>query len=64
MLPLKSQSNFWRTLEMSSVNSEISLMLNWCANCLLVAGIAGNQNPTFRTADAKLYVLVVIIHSR
>ena len=29
MVPLKYISNFWRTLEMSLINCEISLMLTW-----------------------------------
>ena len=36
MVPLKYQSNFWRTPEMSLINCEISLMLNWSEKCFLV----------------------------
>ena len=46
----------WRTLEMPLINCEISLQLTWSKNCFLVAGTAGNQNPTFPVNDTKLYV--------
>ena len=36
MVPLKYQSNFWRTPEMSLINCEISLMLNWSEKYFLV----------------------------
>ena len=29
MLPLKYLSNFWRTLEMSLINCEVTLLLTW-----------------------------------
>ena len=32
MVPLKYSSNFWRTLEMLLINSEINLILTWSAN--------------------------------
>ena len=33
MVPLKYLSNFWRTLEMSLINCEISFMLTRSKNC-------------------------------
>ena len=36
MVPLKYLSNFWRTLEMPLINCEISLILTWYANCVIV----------------------------
>ena len=41
------------------INCEISLMLTWSNNCLLVAGTAVNQEPTFTITDTKLYIPVV-----
>ena len=41
------------------INCEISLMLTWSNNCLLVAGTAVNQEPTFTVTDTKLYIPVV-----
>ena len=35
MALLKYLSNFWRTLKMSLINCEISLMLAWSKNCYL-----------------------------
>ena len=35
MKPLKYLSNFWRILEMPSVNCEINLILTWSDICVL-----------------------------
>ena len=61
MVPLIYLSNFWRTLEMSLINCEISLQLKWSKNCILVIGTAANQNPTFQVNDTKLYVPVATL---
>ena len=45
---LKWSDNFWRTLEIPSINSDISLVLTWSANCVLSSA----------TGDTKIYVLV------
>ena len=36
MLPLKYLSNFWIILEISFINYEINLDLNWSKNCIIV----------------------------
>ena len=64
MVPLKYLSNFWRTLEMSLNNCEISIRLKWSKNCILVAGTAGNQNQRFQINDTKIYVPVVILSTQ
>ena len=61
MAPLKYLSNFWRTLEMTLINCEISLWLKCSRNCIIVAGTAKNQNPTFQINDTKLYVPAVTL---
>ena len=35
VVPLKHLSNFWRNLDMSLINCEISLILTWSENCVL-----------------------------
>ena len=55
MVPLKYLINFWRTLEMPLINSEINLMLTWLESCILVGGTVTSQVPTFRITDTKLY---------
>ena len=35
VVPLKYLDNFWRTLDMSLINSEVSLTLTWSENCVL-----------------------------
>ena len=35
VVPLKYLSNFWRTLDMSLINCEVSLTLTWFENCAL-----------------------------
>ena len=47
-VPLKYLSNFWRTLEMSLINCNYSLLLKWSKTCIVVAGIVENQNPSFQ----------------
>ena len=43
MVPLKYLSNFWRTLEMPLINCEISLILRWSSNCIIVSTSVRNQ---------------------
>ena len=61
MVPLKYLSNFWRTLEMSLINCEITLLLTWSASCAIVSTDVTNQNATFAITDTKLYVPVVTL---
>ena len=61
MVSLKSQTNFWRTLEMSLINCEISFQSKWSKDCYQVAGTAANQAPEIKTTDTMLYVPVVTI---
>ena len=58
IVPLKHLSNFWRTLEMSSINYKITLILTWSENCFIIANATDGQVPTFATTDTKLYVTV------
>ena len=41
MLSLKYLNNFWRTLEMSLINCEINLILNWSASCVIKSSAIG-----------------------
>ena len=61
MVHLKYLINFWRTLEMSFINSEINLDLNWSKNCVIVATNVSAQAATFSITDTKLYVPAVTI---
>ena len=61
MVHLKYLINFWRTLEMSFINSEINLDLNWSEICVIVATNIAAQAATFSITDTKLYVPVVTI---
>ena len=57
-VPLKYLSNFWRSLEMPSINCKIDFSLNWYENCILFnSGTAA----TFEITDAKLYVPIVTL---
>ena len=55
-VPLKYSSNFWWTLEMSLINSEINFILTWSSTCVIT-----NSTParTFTITDTKCYVPVV-----
>ena len=64
MVPLKYLSNFWRTVEMPLINSEITLDLEWSESCILVATNIANQGTKFSITDAKLYVPVVTLSTQ
>ena len=64
-VPLNYLSNFWRSLEMPSINCKVELPLNWIENCVLTtaaigadADNAGVDSGTFEIADTKLYILL------
>ena len=78
VVPLKYLSNFWRTLDLSLINCEISLNLTWSRNCVItskatrdadpdanppVAAINNPTNATFKIKDTKLYAPVVTLSS-
>ena len=49
---------------MSLINCEISFQLKWSRKCIIVAGTANNQNPSFKINDTKLYVPVVTLSAQ
>ena len=64
MVPLKYLSNFWRTFEMPLINSEVELILDWSANCVIIYANAANQVPTFTITETNLYVPVVTLSTQ
>ena len=64
MVPLKDLRNFWKTLEMSLINCEISLQLACSKKRILVAGTAANQVQKFTITDTKLYVPAVTLSTQ
>ena len=38
--------------------------MKWSRNCIVVAGNANNQNPSFQITDTKLYVPVVTLSTQ
>ena len=75
-MPLKCLGNFFRSLKIPLINSEVSLTLTWSKNCVITSkatreadpdadpAVAGINNPTnavFKTKDTKLYVPVVTL---
>ena len=64
MVSLKYLSNFSRTLQMSLIDCEINLHLNWSENCIIVAANVAAQVTTFSTTDPKLYYPVVTLLTR
>ena len=74
VVPLKYLSNFWRRLDMSFINYEVSLTLSWSENCVLtskatreasnnplVLGINNPTNAVFKITDCKLHAPVVTL---
>ena len=64
MVPFKCLSNFWRTSEMSLINCEINLDLNWSKKWVIVAANTVDQAATFLIPDTKLYVPVVTLSTQ
>ena len=72
-IPLKYLGNFWRNLDIPLINCEITLILSWYKECVLVGrafrgppAAAANRinSPTdakFEITDCKLYVPVVTL---
>ena len=46
------------------INCEITLILNWSANCFIIAKTIDRQVPTFVITDTKLYVPVVTLSTQ
>ena len=53
MVPLKYLGNVWKTLEMPWINCEISLMLKWSKNCIIVTDTAEDQNSELKNNWCK-----------
>ena len=72
-IPLKYLGNFWRSLDIPLINCEITLILSWYKECILVgrgsrgppAAAANRINPPtsakFEITDCKLYVPMVTL---
>ena len=72
-IPLKYLGNFWRSFDIPLINCEITLILSWYKECVLVGrafrgppAAAANRinSPTdakFEITDCKLYVPVVTL---
>ena len=79
-IPLKYLGNFWRSLDIPLINCEITLILSWYKECVLVGRalrnapdpqlnppIAAIESPTsarFEITDCKLYVPVVTLSAK
>ena len=61
MVPLKYVSNFWRTLEISLIISEVGLTLTWSPNCV-ITNSTGEEK--FKIIDTNLYVQVVTLSTQ
>ena len=61
IVPLKYLSNFWRTLEMPLINSEVNLILTWSSICVSTNSTGAG---TFAITDTKLYVPVVTLSTQ
>ena len=76
-IPLKYLGNFWRRLDILLINCEITLILSWYKECVLVGRVLRNapdpqpnppiaaiNSPTsakFEISDCKLYIPVVTL---
>ena len=69
-IPLKYLGNFWRSLDMPLINCEITLILSWYKECVLVgrahrgppaAEINSPTDAKFEITDCKLYFPIVTL---
>ena len=58
MVPLKYLSSFWRTIEMSLINCELNLIINWYKGYAIFSKALAT---TFVLTDATFYVPVVAL---
>ena len=56
---IKISNNFWRTLEMSLINSKINFILTWSTNSTISSNTNTNQSTTSEITDTKPYVLTL-----
>ena len=61
---LKYLNNFWRTIEMSLISSEISVILTWFENYFTIDTLVENQVPELKITDTKLYAAVVTLSTQ
>ena len=61
VVPLKYLSNFWRSLEMPSINSKVYLELNWIEDYILSSA---RNSAKFAITDAKLHVPIVTLSTK
>ena len=59
--PLKYLSNFWITLEMPLIYSEINLILTWSEDCVISSATGATK---FKIIDTKIYVTVVTLSTQ
>ena len=69
-IPLKYLGNFWRSLDIPLINCEITLILSWYKECVLVgrafrgptaAAINSPTDAKFEITDCKLYLPAVTL---
>ena len=58
MFPLKYLRNFSRTLEMTIINCEVSLILTWSLTCVITNSTGAGR---FAISDIKLYVPMITL---
>ena len=75
VVPLKQLINFWKSLNIPSINCEVELILTWFKNCVLidkstreadydapiVREIDNPENAIFEITNTKLYVPVLTL---
>ena len=61
IVPLKYLSNFWRPLEMPSINCEVNLILTWSRDCVITNSTSAGK---FTITETKLCSCCNPINSR
>ena len=61
VVPLKYLSNFWRSLEMLSINFKVHRELNWIEGCILSSA---GDSLKFEITDTKLHFPIVTLSTK
>ena len=61
VVPLKYLSNFWRSLEMLSINFKVHRELNWIEGCILPSA---GDSLKFEITDTKLHFPIVTLSTK
>ena len=61
IVPLIYLINIWRSFEISVINCEANLTLNWYKECVIFTNVLEAQTMTFKINKTKFYATVLTL---